>query len=916
MMKYGKKIIVGIFIFLFSMFLFTNLTTHADEKKTTIRVAYYPLHGFFEYNSKGKETGYGIELLDKISQYTGINFEYVKADSWEITKGMLLNGKADLRMPGTVPSTPSKELDYNATSILATYNAIMCLDSRDDLYYKDYTKFKKIKIAVSTNFYKLNLVQEYLNQIGVNKKQIVFTDGYNESYQLLKEKKVDALISNVMDMNGKMKLLSRFQNQYNYFSMVKGDSRLDILENAMTDIAVNEPTFLNELYSKWFPERVNNPYTAEERKYLSTIDTLTFAFQPNEGYLSRYENGKYYGIYVELAKKVCSKLGVKFKAVSLKDCQEGKAVTDVYSGFFFDQNYADKYNYSISAPINNINYYIVKKKEKIFDVKTCKIAAIKKFRYTKDYIVRKYPKASMVYFDTYEECLRAVENEKADMTILNNYIAEYYLGKYQYSDLSTSLSDEYSHLYCFATENKNEILAAVLSKGLQQISETETSQIYIKGQEERPRSNYMETMIYQNPIQVVLAAMGLLALVFAVTFLLFYGNRRKKQNIKLAEALSAKSDFLARMSHDMRTPMNGILGLTELLQEEDMSDEVRNAISQIQLSGEYLLDLINDTLDMNKIELKQLILSPAPTDLEEITENVMTNGKILASQKGIHFIMKKTYPENMTSTYLYIDRARMEQIFMNLISNAVKFTPKGGTVTVSIECLEMNKDSIVSQYVIEDTGIGMSEEFMEHLYEPFTREEQKRIQNHEGTGLGLSIVKQLVDLMNGDIKVESKEGKGTKFILKIPLKRYFGEIKQHKMIDFDEKNLEGKRILLCEDHPLNQAISVKLLEKKKIIVDVAEDGAVGVEMYLASKEGYYDAILMDLRMPNMDGYEATDRIRNLGRSDSLTIPIIAMTANAFDEDIQKCLKAGMNAHIAKPIDVKHLYETLERCLQC
>ena len=876
----------------------------------TLRVAFYPLEGFFEYDEDGKEAGYGVELLDKISQYTGMKFEYVRASSWEETKRMLVDGKADLRMPGTKPPTPSDTLVYNDTSIMATYDALLTKNSRDDLYYQDYDKIRTLKIAVSESFYEMDEVQKYLDTVDISLDQIIFCSEYNEAEKMLISGQADALISNIMDMNSDMKLLARFGNAYNYFSMLIGRPEIRELDNALTEIALDEPGYLTTLYSRWYPKRTTVPNTLEETQYLNSVDHITFAFRSNEGYLSRCENGEFYGIYVEMAREICRNLGVEFRAADIDECLAGKDEADVYAGFFFDQNYAEEWNFSITAPINDINYYAIKKREKSFDEKTCRIAVMDKFRYTKEYIYKFYPDAKYVYCDSYEDCLKAVAAGRADMSIINNYIAEYYLNLYQFSDLSASLSGEYSHLYCFAAADHNDVLASLLTKGIHGISVDEMTQIYIRGQEKKPETNFWMAMVYSSPITVACGLFIFLALIFAVVFLFLISGRRRTQNMALTAALSAKSDFLSRMSHDMRTPMNGILGLTTLLMDHDMPEDVREGMAQIQMSGEYLLDLINDTLDMSKIESGHIELHPVPTDVQEITKNTISNARLMADQKGVNLSVGMIQPEKITPVNVMIDRSRVEQIFMNLISNAVKFTPVGGNVYISIERMETADDYIVSRYVVQDTGIGMSKEFLTHLYEPFSQEGRMHTERESGTGLGLSIVKRVVDLMGGDLQVESHMGEGTKFTLVLRFERYHGDITGPSHEPLDEAMLKGRRILVCEDHPLNRQIAQKLLEKKGMVVDCAEDGQLGVDRFRDSDIGCYDAVLMDLRMPVMDGYAATRAIRSLKRKDASVVPIIAMTANAFDEDVKKCLDAGMNAHIAKPIDVELLYRTL------
>ncbi len=884
---------------------------------STLRVAYYPLDGFFEYDSRGVETGYGVELLNKISQYTGLQFEYVPATDWESTKLMLLDGKADIRMPATMPLIPSSALSYSATSIIDTYHVLLALDTRDDLYYQDYETIGTLRIAISGNFYHVTTVKTYLDRIGIAKDQLVFCEDYDECHGKLVSGEVDALVSNIMDMDGTMKMLARFNSISNYFSMTLDNPVLDVLDETMAQIKLDEPLFLANLYSRWFPERTVVPLTIEESEYLASIDTLTFAFRTSEGYLSRREDDGYYGIYVEQAKSVCDRLGIGFDAVSLEDCLDGRARADVYSGFFYNQNYAEEWGLCISAPINNINYYLIQKKEKTVNETTCKIAAREQFYYTREYLQHEYRAEQFLYFNTYEECLQAVAGGQADIAIINNYIAEYYLEMYQFSNLSARLTSEYSHLYCFATVDQNKLLASILTKTLSAITTDEMNQMYIRGMEKKPKSNFFLAFLYQNPLLFTLAVAGLSILLIVIVLMLVFIRNSRIQNRTLENALAVKSDFLARMSHDMRTPLNAVLGFTKLAQDEkDDSQSVQDSLAKIQSSSEYLLGLINDVLDASKIESGKVELHSEIVNgvefLRDITEEFKAQGKL----RRISLVVDLT---KANTPFVKMDKLRTRQVYSNLLNNAFKFSEPGSTVEWYMEDTKLDDSHMEFVTTITDHGCGMSAEFMQHMFEPFTQEITPGKGLREGTGLGLMIVKKFVELMNGTIDVQSELGVGTTFTIRmrrdIPSKDEVAAFLQsEKIFDVDISRLEGKRLLLCEDHPLNREIAVRLLAKVGVSTECAMNGQIGVDMFKASTVGHYDAILMDIRMPVMNGLDAAEAIRKTVREDARTIPIIAVTANAYNEDVVAALQAGMNTHIPKPLDPKTLYKTLSELI--
>lgn len=381
------------------------------------------------------------------------------------------------------------------------------------------------------------------------------------------------------------------------------------------------------------------------------------------------------------------------------------------------------------------------------------------------------------------------------------------------------------------------------------------------------------------------------------------------------EANKAKSAFLSRVSHDMRTPLNGILGLTHLMREKKDWSEIQNDLNQLELSGDYLLNLINDTLDVSRIENNKLELHPVVCDGREVFVNTLNLLKPNLEAKNIQFHI---HADRLPYTILYLDVGRVEQLIMNIVSNSIKFTSNGGDIHFYIENITENEEEIVDRVRIKDNGIGMSPEFLPHLFEPFSQEDTNKTSKYQGTGLGMTISKQIVELMGGTISATSTLGEGTEFTFEIHMKKATEEqIANWHMESKPEADiciLKGKRILLCEDHPLNIQIAIRLLKKKGMTIDVAGNGKRGVELFALSKEFYYDAILMDIRMPVLDGLDATRQIRNLDRADAAKIPIIAMTANALSHDIEETKNAGMNAHLSKPVEPQLFYETLADCI--
>ncbi len=377
-----------------------------------------------------------------------------------------------------------------------------------------------------------------------------------------------------------------------------------------------------------------------------------------------------------------------------------------------------------------------------------------------------------------------------------------------------------------------------------------------------------------------------------------------------AEAANrAKTSFLFNMSHDIRTPMNAILGYEVMARKKSTDPVVNDYLKKIDIAGNQLLSLVNQVLEMSRIESGKVVLSEQKIDMDQSAEVVRTIYASQAELKGLRFFVDVS---KITHRHVIGDSDRVSQIMNNLIGNAIKYTREGGSIfnTVEEEPCEM-PGYAVYRMTVEDTGIGMEEEFLPHIFEEFSREETSTVSHIQGTGLGMSIVKRLVDLMNGTIEVTSKPGVGSKFIVRIPL-RIDTETAAapEKAAEHEEVSLQGMKILLVEDNEMNREIAEEILTEAGAEIDTAEDGVIAVGKVEKSEPGQYDVILMDIQMPRMNGYEATKKIRSLPNKELAGIKIIAMTANAFAEDRQNALEAGMNDHLAKPIDVPKLLGTL------
>lgn len=403
-------------------------------------------------------------------------------------------------------------------------------------------------------------------------------------------------------------------------------------------------------------------------------------------------------------------------------------------------------------------------------------------------------------------------------------------------------------------------------------------------------------------------------------------NRVEKET-KENQFNRAETIFLNSISHDIRTPLNVIIGYTALASAHvNEAQEVKKYLSKIETASNHLLLLINDVLDMSHIESGTLKLERAPVYLPDVLENLKAIIQTDSSAKQLKFCSDT---KNMVHKNVITDKLRLNQVLLNILENAVKYTRPGGKIYFQIQELKEQEPGFAKyEFRVKDTGIGMSEEFIAHIFEPFSREQTSTVSGIEGIGLGMAIVKKIVDRMGGTIAVKSRQEKGTEVTVILPFKvnsqvvecetKVFKKTGQMKMLgerENSENLFKGKKILLTEDNELNREIAVELLKEEGFILDTAEDGTIAVEKMRTAKPGQYDLILMDIQMPIMDGYEATRQIRKLKNPETANIPIVAITANAFEEDRQKALEAGMNEHVSKPIDLARLLEAVKKVLK-
>ena len=536
------------------------------------------------------------------------------------------------------------------------------------------------------------------------------------------------------------------------------------------------------------------------------------------------------------------------------------------------------------------------------------------------------PGAEKLMCSTRQEMMEAVRKGKADAAFVYYYMAQAFVNSDTTGTMAYTLLEQPTFTYRMViSSTENHALAGILTKAMYAMPQYLVEDLAAQYTTYKATELTVVDWIRLHPVVTVLVLLifGWLLTAMAVT-MVHLSARKKAQKAaqekaeemaELAEraqaANKAKTAFLSHMSHDMRTPMNAIIGFTGIAMKNDPSDEVKNCLEKIDESSEYLLSLINDVLDLTHIKSGKVKYNPVPADVKNITDSALDIIKGFLTNRDINF---KIQCEDAKIPNVLADPARLRDVLVNILSNAVKFTPDGGTITFEAQCQEKGGDGYINmRYRISDTGIGMSEEFTKEVFEEFAQEDSDVRTQYHGVGLGMAIVKKYVDMMGGTISVQSKKHEGTTFTVDIPLEITDKEWNKSDPVFSEKVDLTGVNVLLAEDNELNAEIAAVQLEEFGMNVERAVDGKNAVEVFRNHPKGTFDVILMDVMMPEMNGYEATKAIRAMNdRPDGKNIPIIAMTANSFAEDVQASLDAGMNAHLSKPIVMDEVIKTILR----
>ena len=897
-------------------------TTQAmEEENKTVRVGYFPYANFQEGGYGEHKQGAGYEYLQKISYITGWKYEYVYG-SFKECLDMLTDGEIDLL--GSVSYTPERaeSIDYSTYAEGTERYWIYTREEHADLADGDLKQMNGCRIGATDGSYQKELLEKWLdsNQI---QAEVVICKGYDEMIEKLDADELDALVIPALSVNSDFIAIANIGAGDCYFGVSK--SRPDLLKElnaTLEEINNTEMDYSSKLYASYEGKAViNYALNKEEKQWLDAHEnTICVGYLKDNLPFCGEENGKLTGILGTVLDTVQEKYKITIKAVP---CSTGEQMNealqsgeiDIAGPIIQDLYTQEQFQVILTDEIFDITPVVIYKGNE-YRSSLSTIAATDTSLYSELMVSFLFPDAEIKQYDTQEECLEAVANGKAGATVIPSSKINLLNESPMTKSLSFAEMAKRQELALFTTR-ENRRAATIINKAIEQSSNVLNGVVLAQNSVSEKKMTLQDVFAEYGGL-----AVGVSFVIIFVLLLLVYSLSvsRKKQMEALKEAQDAnaaniaKTTFLNHMSHDIRTPMNAIVGFTDIAMKRKPDKEVENCLKKIRQSSEYLMTLINDVLDISRIESGKLEYKPVPTDLRDIINTVLSIAKGYMENRDLNLHVSR---EELITPYVMADELRIREVLLNIISNAVKFTKDGGTISfVAENCPGNDEHHVIVRYRISDTGIGMSEEFQSRIFDEFTQENDGARTSYKGTGLGMAIAKKYVDLMGGKIEVSSRQGVGSTFTVEIPLR-----IAEQVLTEKEEKlrkdmDLHGLHVLLAEDNDLNAEIAVSLLEEQGMIVTRAADGKSALLQFCNTAPGTFDLILMDIMMPEMNGYETTKAIRNLSdRPDGKEIPIIAMTANAFAEDVQAALDAGMDDHVAKPMDMDILISAIEKCVK-
>ncbi len=1053
-----------------------------DSEQPVLKVGFFAFSGYHTIDGNGHRGGYGYEFLQRLAIHGGWTYEYIGYDSsYSDALDKLRSGELDIVTSVSKTSEREKEFLFSQQPIGVNSTIFTVKSGNQDIVERDYSTYDGITVGMLEGNSKNANFERFAKEHGFTYTPKYFAE-QDKLTAALQNGEVDAAVTGSLRLLDNEWLLESFDSSPFYICTNKDKPELmDKINEAINEMDLHDPNWRDTLHEKYYSTDSSGDVimNAGERAFLeehkASGETLKLLMNPERAPYCYFKNGQAAGILPSIFESLAKRLGLSYEYIPVTDRNEyydlrAKGAADVVLDFEGDYYLSEEEGYKITVPYFSTNFARLALDG--FTGNAKKLAVPEKAYALDSLLSERYSPDALIRYPTIDDCVQAVLNGETDATILFSYTAEKYVQEDVQNRLSSVTFGESSLSYAVANNVKNgKYLLSLLDKGANSFTDAELDSI-ISREVDAGRENSVSLLgfLYRNPVYSVLGVCLVLLLIFVIVILIVRTRNQHKLQQKIAQATAeledktaeltqalqaadaanrAKTTFLNNMSHDIRTPMNAIIGYTALAATHiDNKERATDYLSKISQASNHLLSLINDVLDMSRIESGKVTINERPENLADILQELRN-----IIQSDIHAKRLELFIDtiDLTDEEIFCDKLRLNQILLNLTSNAIKFTPVGGTVAVRVAQKPSDSpDTGIYEFRVSDTGIGMSQEFAKTVFDPFTREQTSTVSGIQGTGLGMAITKNIVDMMGGDINVESVLGKGTVFTVKLKLRfssthRDMAPIAELKglrglVVDDDmvccqsvskmlrqigmraewalsgieavartneavdlcdpfevyivdwsmpelsgidtvreirkvvgddspiilmsaydwtdiehearsagvtgfiskplfasdlhqtlerslgkgseksetERNVpaadngfEGKRILLAEDNELNREIITELLKELGFTVECAENGQQACDMVHNFEQGYYDLVLMDIQMPIMDGYTATRTIRGFEDNGAEKLPIIALTANAFEEDKERALESGMNGHLAKPVEMDKMISLLK-----
>ena len=895
-------------------------------------------------NEKGERRGYGYEYLQDIAGYAGWTYEYVTSN-WEDCFTQLENGEIDILGGISYTDERAKNMLFSDMPMGEEKYYIYTDASNMDLTAGNLDSFEGKNIGVFKDHIPEDVLNEWESKYGLHTKHINISTT-TEVMDKLSKHEIDCFVSVEESRweESEISPITSIGEAEIYFTI--NPKRPDIkeaLDSAMRRIKDDNPFYTDDLYRRYLSTQSSSFLSKEEREWIRQHGVIQIGYLNHDGGISSIDpsTGKLTGVitdYVDIAKDCLQGQTLKFELKGYDTRSELlQALHDGKIDLIFHANqnpyFAETNGFSLSDTLLTLNMAAITAKDS-FDENKENIAAIEKDNFAlKAYLSYNYPQWKIVEYETSKAAVKAMQKEEADCIVSNSVTVSDYLKNNKLHSVFLTKEADVS----FAVQQGEPILLSVLNKTLTSMPTTKFSGAVVSYHDSSRKVTARDFI--QDNLQTVSLIVGIS---FVVVLCIIIGFLRKskraeeeskqsaEQALKLNQELEekqqelhnalveaqssnkAKTSFLNNMSHDIRTPINGIIGMLTILEKSgNDSERAKDCLNKINESSKLLLSLVNDVLDMAKLESDTVVFSDESINLDQVCKEITESLSFQAEEKGLCVTGEH---DDYSGVYVWSNAVHLKKILMNLFTNSMKYNKVNGSIYMSMRTIEKSEDHMICEFKIRDNGIGMSEEFIKNeLFTPFVQADNSVRSNYSGTGLGMPIVKQLVEKMGGTITVESKLGEGSCFTVVLPFIIDTNARPEEKE-DFNA-DISGIRVLLVEDNELNAEIAEFMLTENGAKVETVKNGLEAVQHFKASEPGTYDVILMDVMMPMMDGLTATRTIRALERQDAKTIPIIAMTANAFREDRIRAKEAGMDEHIAKPVDVELLIKVIHKLVE-